>query len=290
MTLLLKPPVWLLAVLALNAGAFGAAAASFAADGAGARLTLDAARTVRARGCSGHRGTRAPLHVSALLDTAAAQWSRGLRLKAAIAASGYRDNQSAAIHVSGSGLALNEALAHNLCAALTDARLTDAGSFEQGSDSWLILAAPFAAPSDAAAENIAQLVLQLVNDARAQARRCGPNLMPAAPALRLNAQLSNASRTHALDMLRHNYFDHTGSDGSTPAQRVNATGYQHELVGENIASGPQSAPEAVQGWLSSPGHCQNIMDARFTQMGLGYAASHSGAPRVYWVQDFAEPR
>jgi len=91
-------------------------------------------------------------------------------------------------------------------------------------------------------------------------------------------------------MLSHNYFAHEGYDASTPAQRVAATGYRYQLIGENIASGPQSAAEAVAGWLTSPGHCENIMDARFTESGVAYAANSSGTPRVYWVQEFAAPR
>jgi uncharacterized protein YkwD len=91
-------------------------------------------------------------------------------------------------------------------------------------------------------------------------------------------------------MLSHNYFAHEGYDGSTPAQRVAATGYRYQLVGENLASGPESAAEAVAGWLASPGHCENIMDARFSESGVAYAANNSGTPRVYWVQEFATPR
>jgi uncharacterized protein YkwD len=91
-------------------------------------------------------------------------------------------------------------------------------------------------------------------------------------------------------MVSHNYFAHEGYDGSTPAQRVAATGYRYQLVGENLASGPESAAEAVAGWLASPGHCENIMDARFSESGVAYASNSSGAPRVYWVQEFAAPR
>ena len=90
-------------------------------------------------------------------------------------------------------------------------------------------------------------------------------------------------------MVSHDYFAHEGHDGSTPAQRVAATGYRYRLVGENLASGPQSAAQAVAGWLASPGHCENIMDARFSESGVAYAANSSGAPRVYWVQEFAAP-
>jgi hypothetical protein len=51
---------------------------------------------------------------------------------------------------------------------------------------------------------------------------------------------------------------------------------QEKLVGENIAYGPKSADEVVQGWLDSPGHCENIMDPRFAEMGIAYAAGLMG--------------
>jgi uncharacterized protein YkwD len=48
--------------------------------------------------------------------------------------------------------------------------------------------------------------------------------------------------------------------------------------------------EVVQGWLDSPGHCENIMDPRFVEMGLGYATSHDSKHALYWVQVLATPR
>ena len=120
--------------------------------------------------------------------------------------------------------------------------------------------------------------------------RCGSKAFPAAPPLQPSAQLRRAAEAHAKDMVSHDYFEHEGHDGSTPAQRVAATGYRYRLVGENLASGPQSAAQAVAGWLASPGHCQNIMDARFSEFGVAFAANSSGTPRIYWVQEFAAPR
>jgi len=57
--------------------------------------------------------------------------------------------------------------------------------------------------------------------------------------------------------------------GSAPLE------YQEKLVGENIAYGPKTADEVVQGWLDSPGHCANIMDPRFAEMGIAYAAGRA---------------
>lgn len=86
-------------------------------------------------------------------------------------------------------------------------------------------------------------------------------------------------------MADNDFFDHTGSDESTVVVRVEREKYLWRAVGENVAMGPRSVPQAVEGWLDSPGHCSNIMNGDFTEMGA--ALSHNGQ---YWVQVFAAPR
>jgi uncharacterized protein YkwD len=91
-------------------------------------------------------------------------------------------------------------------------------------------------------------------------------------------------------MADHDYFEHEDLAGRSPAQRVRAGGYQEKLVGENIAYGPKSIDEVVQGWLESPDHCENIMDPRFAQMGIAYAPGQLSRRGLYWVQLLAAPR
>jgi uncharacterized protein YkwD len=132
--------------------------------------------------------------------------------------------------------------------------------------------------------------LQLVNHVRALGTRCGDELFGPAPPVTLSGTLSGVAFGHASDMAEHNYFEHEDLQGKTPSDRVRASGYQEKLVGENIAYGPKTVDEVVQGWLDSPGHCENIMDPRFAEMGLGYATSHDAKHALYWVQVLAEPR
>jgi len=244
-------------------------------------------RSLRAEGCAGHAGVRTPLHVSALLNNAATQWSHGTPLQTAIERSGYRQDQSAGLHVSGDLQAVRTALSQRLCESLTDSDISDAGILQRGADIWIVLATPFAAPSLGAAGDVAAEVLRLVNAARARPQHCGHGSFAAAQPLQLNALLSRAAQAHADDMLRYDYFEHAGHDGSTPAQRVADTGYSYRVVGENLAFGPESPEEAVRGWMASPGHCQNIMDPRFGELGVAFAVTRSGKPRIYWVQEFA---
>lgn len=140
-----------------------------------------------------------------------------------------------------------------------------------------------ASPAD-----ISERVVELVNAARSNSRRCGSERYAAAPSLRVSQKLNKAAAGHARDMARRKFFEHRGSDGSQPKDRVLRAGYQPRLTGENIAYGPESAEEVVAGWLASPGHCANIMDSRFHDIGV---ALNTGKKRgqIYWVQNFGAP-
>jgi len=132
-------------------------------------------------------------------------------------------------------------------------------------------------------------VVALVNEARSQGRRCGSERFAAAPPLRISSELTDAADEHARDMVRRKFFEHRGSDGSQPKDRVKRAGYRSKLTGENIALGPESAEEVVAGWLKSPGHCANIMEPRFQDIGIGLASGRKRG-QIYWVQEFGAPR
>jgi uncharacterized protein YkwD len=139
-------------------------------------------------------------------------------------------------------------------------------------------------------KRVSERVLQLVNAARTHGRRCGYETFRAVAPVRLSGTLESAARDHVHDMAAHNFFEHTGSDGSSPTERLARTGYRWRLTGENIAYGPTSPEEVVRGWLASPGHCENIMEPRFTEMGVAYAVGSTRGNPVYWDQTFAVPR
>lgn len=135
---------------------------------------------------------------------------------------------------------------------------------------------------------IRKRVVELVNEARSSGRRCGSERFAAAPPLNPVRRLNEAAGDHARDMARRKYFDHAGRDGSQPKDRVRRAGYQSRLTGENIAYGPESAEEVVAGWLASPGHCANIMEPRFQDIGVGLAIGRKRG-QIYWVQTFGAP-
>ena len=167
--------------------------------------------------------------------------------------------------------------------------LREVGLARRAADIWIILALPFSTPATADSA-VARRVLELVNQARAQPRSCGVKPYSATFALRLSPQLADAALAHSVDMATRGYFDHQSPDGSTPAVRVANAGYAWAAVAENIAAGVATPEEAVQGWLQSAGHCANLMNPRFIDMGVAYAVNRKNAAIIMWTQVFAAPR
>ena len=85
-----------------------------------------------------------------------------------------------------------------------------------------------------------------------------------------------------------NFFSHTGSDGSSPLDRIKRTGYSYRSAAENIAAGYRTAGDVVQGWYNSPGHRQNMLNCHLHEIGVAYA--DGGSYGRYWTQVFATPR
>jgi uncharacterized YkwD family protein len=99
--------------------------------------------------------------------------------------------------------------------------------------------------------------------------------------LTLNEKLSDVARTKSQDMHDNNYFDHTSPTYGSPFDMMHSFGINYRAAGENIAMG-YATPEAVMtGWMNSPGHRANILNASYTQIGVGYVASGN-----YWTQEF----
>jgi len=251
---------------------------------------VTAVQLLREGGCGGILPAAQPLHHNSLLDRAAEQWAAGLSPAVAAARSGYESEVTTALHISGPDTSTVPLLKRSNCRTVTDQRLRDIGVYHRGLDTWLVLASAYAVPANSQAPVLATRALQLVNEVRARGTRCGERSFGPAPPVRLSGTLAGVAYGHAADMAEHNYFEHEDLAGRSPAERVKAVGYREKLVGENIAYGPKSAEEVVRGWLDSPGHCENIMDPRFAEMGIAYAAGQASRRGLYWVQLLAAPR
>ncbi|HTE40879.1 MAG TPA: CAP domain-containing protein [Steroidobacteraceae bacterium] len=243
---------------------------------------------LRRNGCS---SASPALQANAQLNDVAKQLANRTSLRAAMQRSGYRADQSSVIRIGGvtHDASLKRLLSKNYCSTIADRALTQIGVYTKGKEVSIVFAAPFAPPATGSATVVANEVLQLVNKARAQARRCGNKRFSAAGALSANTTLTRAAAAHAKDMAVHNQVAHEGSDGSSPGVRATRAGYAWKSVGENVAAGQLSAAEVVEGWLSSPGHCSNIMDADFKEMGIAFVVDPKTDLGIYWAQLFGRP-
>ena len=251
---------------------------------------LSAVQLLREGGCGGIAPRARPLRHSDQLDRAAEYWAGGGTPRAAAERSGYTAEATVGLRVSGPESSLVQLLTRPDCRTVMNPGMRDIGIYRRGMDTWLVLAAAYVVPPSSQAPVLATRALQLVNEVRARGTHCGERSFGPAPPVTLSGTLAGVALGHASDMAEHNYFEHEDRTGRSPADRVRAVGYREKLVGENIAYGPKSAEEVVQGWLDSTGHCENIMDPRFAEMGIAFAAGRSAKRGLYWVQLLAAPR
>jgi uncharacterized protein YkwD len=253
-------------------------------------MSVSAIQSLREGGCGGVLPPARPLQHLASLDRAAEQWAAGRSLTSAVERSGYDSQAATGLHVSGPASATIQLLKQSGCRTVSNPAMHDVGIYQRGLSTWVVLASAGVTSAALQGPVLATRALQLVNEVRARGARCGERSFGPAPPVRLSGTLAGVAFGHANDMARHNYFEHEDLAGHSPADRVRAVGYQEKLVGENIAYGPKSADEVVQGWLDSPGHCENIMDPRFAEMGIAYAAGTSSRRGLFWVQLLVAPK
>lgn len=279
---------------------------------------VTAVQVLRMGGCGGRVPATPPLRVDPALERAAAQWAAGATPAAAAHSNGYAAQTLSAVRVSGADAALLQELRRSSCNTITDRGVHDVGVFHRGLETWLLLGSrqaslpvsapvtaksplamqptaptqptPIIQPASARPLMSAARALELVNDIRAKGARCGDRAFAPVAPVKLSSTLSSVALGHAADMAQHDYFEHEDLSGHTPADRVRAVGYAEKLVGENIAYGPESADEVVQGWLESPAHCENIMDPRFAEMGIAFSVGRASRRGLYWVQLLAAPK
>lgn len=115
-------------------------------------------------------------------------------------------------------------------------------------------------------------VIRLVNEIRVQ-----NGLKP----LTANWELSRVARHKSQDMRDQGYFSHTSPTYGMPFQMIKSFGLSFRTAGENIAKGYATPQAVVNGWMNSSGHRANILNASYTQIGVGYVAQGH-----YWTQMF----
>ena len=127
------------------------------------------------------------------------------------------------------------------------------------------------------------IMLSLINKYRKEGCKCGSTFMPAVDTLIWNSKLELAAQKHSKDMFDHKYFDHINKQRIGPKDRITKEDYIWSTCGENIAMGQTSVEEVMKTWILSEGHCKNLMNKSFKEVGSGRTGN-------IWVQNFGTPR
>ena len=104
--------------------------------------------------------------------------------------------------------------------------------------------------------------------------------------LKINLKLSKLAADYSLDMNKRRFFSHVDPDGKDPFERMAAIGVDFPNAGENIAISPD-VETAHKMLMDSPLHKENILNPKFTEIGIGVRPNSRGG--VYLVQEFIGP-
>ena len=113
-------------------------------------------------------------------------------------------------------------------------------------------------------------VVDLVNEERAK-----ENLAP----LSLNRTATDAAQVRAEEAKKS--FSHTRPNGTKCFTALAEAGVTYTAAGENLAGKIKTPEKVVDAWMNSPGHRKNIMNPKYSQIGVGYVSSGN-----YWSQFF----
>ena len=131
-------------------------------------------------------------------------------------------------------------------------------------------------------------VLDEVNAVRSEPANCGTyGDFEATLPLEMEPHIHCSSRYHSYWMAENNAFAHEspgGDLGEDTFARMERTGFQGMPTGENVAMGYPTPSEVIAGWMSSDGHCSNMMSPSHNVIGIGFYQHSDGM--YYWTQNF----
>lgn len=108
--------------------------------------------------------------------------------------------------------------------------------------------------------------------------------------LRINPTLEQVAQMKANDMATKGYFAHTSPEGLNPWHWFKQAGYDFVYAGENLAVNFSDSAEVDKAWMNSPGHRDNILNTKYTEVGIATANGvYQGRPTTFVVQVFGRP-
>lgn len=128
---------------------------------------------------------------------------------------------------------------------------------------------------------------KIIAETNIQRYNQGEGLLP----LFENEKLNEAALSKANDMFLNQYFEHISPSGKDPGKLVQSFGYDYIATGENLILGNfASEKELVQAWMDSPGHKANILNNRYTEIGVAIIKGNYKGDTVWLgVQEFGLP-
>jgi uncharacterized protein YkwD len=99
-----------------------------------------------------------------------------------------------------------------------------------------------------------------------------------------NDQIAKTAQHHSLDMAANDYFSHKNQNGKTPFDRIKEDHIEYSVAGENIAMGQQNSIFAHEALMNSKSHRTNILDQRWTYLGVGVSINNEGVP--YFTENY----
>jgi len=158
--------------------------------------------------------------------------------------------------------------------------------------------------SNSTGDDFKKQYLNIINQARSKSQNCGTRgIFPATKVLTWNEKLYNAAYEHSNDMAITNTFSHAGSGQasdrvgvllgkvSSARERIDAHGYKWSIYAENIGAGTNidTVEKIVSQLLGSDGHCANIMNPLFREVGMAMVKNSNSQYTHYWTQNFGTP-
>jgi hypothetical protein len=123
-----------------------------------------------------------------------------------------------------------------------------------------------------------QEVIQITNQKRVEA---GLNPLEEDPIL------SQAALAKGTDMVNRDYWAHVAPDGTQPWSFFVNYGYKYKYAGENLARDFSNAPSAVEAWMASPSHKENMLSPKYREIGIGVVEGElNGVDTTIIVQFF----
>ncbi len=147
--------------------------------------------------------------------------------------------------------------------------------------------------------------LKEINQARATQQDCHTEgIFEATTKLTWSEKLYHAAYEHTQDLVTTETFEHEGSGTQSDwtgytlgkksdlIERAENYGYQWHRLGENLAGGTtmDTPQKAIAAWLKSDGHCANLMNPNFTEVGMVRIKKEDSKYTHYWSQEFGTPK